>query len=79
MFADIVSRAFAKSTVERRPELNLVHVNLIKTNSTQSLSSFRHNVACSCQSYHRGWDCAENTYNCYSRRLEAAYLQCQCV
>lgn len=35
MFADIVSGAFAKSIVERRPELNLVHVNLIKTKYTQ--------------------------------------------
>lgn len=55
MFANVVPGAFAKSSVEQRAELNLVHDNLIKINSTQAkpVQLQTQRGLWSCQSYHR--------------------------
>lgn len=55
MFADVVPGAFAKSSVEQRAELNLVHDNLIKTNSTKAepVQLQTQRGLQGCQSYHR--------------------------
>lgn len=80
MFADVVSRAFAKSTVEQRPELNLVHVNLIKTNYTQT-KPVQIQTQCGLQlpELPQRMGSCRKYLKLYSRSLEAAYLQCQFV
>lgn len=82
LFADIISGVLAKSTVEQRPELNLVHVNLIKNNSTQTNprpdSDTMWPVVARATTEDGILQKAVKAIN-YSRRLEATYLHCQRV
>lgn len=55
MFAAVAAGAFAKSSVEQRAELNLVHDNPIKTYATKAkpVQLQAQRGLWSCQSYHR--------------------------
>lgn len=75
----MISGVLAKSTAEQRPKLNLVHVNLIKTEYTQT-KPVQIQTQCGLQLP----ELAQRMGSCRKQlklliTAEAVHLQCRCV